>query len=211
MAADEKTLQHDIDLARADVHRGEAHLALGRLNNIQTQVEQLSGSRLWAEHQLVFAGALAAMLDPDAHQAFAEALSRVSKLDDSEQELRMRLHEDFGKYLISKKAQKAAREQYVSAERAAEDLGRPEDVARHQLCIIRIDLQQEGGVRLTAFQNLKRAAKDGYTSVQQRQAWIHYLEESSEMGRRLLAARKGGEASVDYFRGVLSEIRRNRE
>lgn len=211
MTSDEKTLQHDLDLARADVHRAEAHLALGRLASIQMQIDDLRGTSLWAEHELTYAGALAAMMDPGAHTAFEEALIRISELEEANPALEMRAHEEFGKYLIGKRAFTAARKHYQAAEKVAEELDQVEDVAHFQMCIIRIDLEQDHNPQFVALQKLKEAAKDGYTWQEQREAWIHYTEQFREAGRQLVAARKGTEATVDYFRGVLSEIRRNRK
>jgi hypothetical protein len=165
---------------------------------------------MWAEHELIYAGALAAMKDPDATAAFDNTFRRISELSEPNPALKMLAHGDFGKYLAEQRAFTRAREQYGLAERIAESLEQPVDVARFQMCVIRIDLEERKDPRLSAFQKLKEAAKDGYTPVEQLEAWIHYIDAFQGYGKRLVATRKGGDGSVDYFRGVLSEIKRRR-
>jgi len=209
--ADEKTLQHTLDLARADVVRGQANLALGLLRTVQLEIDDLAGTSIWAEYQLIYAGALAGMNDSGTGSAFEETLSRISRLTEPSPELEMRSHGDFGKYLAGKGWRTAARKHYQLAERIAADLEQAEEVARFQMCIILLDLEENDDPRLGSFQNLKQAAKGRYTAREQHAAWIHYDDEIQDGGKQLVAARKGSDASVEYFRGVLSEIRRNRE
>lgn len=211
MTEDEKTLRHILDLARACVHRGQAYQALGYLNSVQSQIDDLAETSLWAEHELIYAGALGGMADPGAEVAFEETFERLAKLPEPDQPLKMLAHADFGKYLAEQRAYRRAREHYQFAERLAENLERVEDAAHYQMCIIRIDLEDDRNPQLGALQMLKDAAKDGYTALEQREAWIHYTEEFQGSGTQLVAARKRCEASVDYFRGVLSGIRRRRK
>jgi hypothetical protein len=211
MPADEKTLQHDLELARADVLRGEAPSALGRLKKIQLEIDDLHGTSLWANYQLVYAGALGAMMDPGTPAAFTETFERISELKEGGEVLAMRAHEGFAKFLVGSRSPRIARDHYQKAARIAEELGLLEEIAHYELCVISIDLEEERSPHRAAFHNLKQAAKSGYTAIEQSRAWIHYLEEIQEFGGRLLAARKGEEAEVGYFRGLLSKIRRNPE
>ena len=210
MGPDENRLRHILSLARACVHRGQAYQAFGHLRSIESEIDDLAGTSVWAEHLLTCAGALGAMRDSAsaAEEAFNEALNRISTLVEPDLALEMLGHEDFGKYLAEQRAFKRARNHYGLAERIAETLNQSEDVARIQLCIIRIDLAERKDPRLGAFQRLKEAAKDGYTHVEQREAWIHYTDTFQNYGAQLIATRKGSEASVEYFRGVLSLVRR---
>jgi hypothetical protein len=212
MGADENRLRHILTLARACVHRGQAYQAFGHLQSIESDIEDLAGTSVWAEHLLTYAGALGAMKDSAdaAEQTFNEALKRISALEEPDLALEMLGHEDYGKYLAERRAFKRARNHYGLAERIAEGLDQSEDVARIQLCVIRIDLEERRDPRLRAFQRLKEAAKDGYTHIEQLEAWIHYTVTFQKYGTQVVATRKGDEASVEYFRGVLSLIRRRR-
>ena len=160
---------------------------------------------------MVYAGALAAMRDPGAEYSFDDVFIRISQLSEPDPALQTRAHGDFGKYLVEQRSFRRAREQYRLAEKIAETLDESdEDLAHFQMCLIGIELQEKRDPQLHAFQNLRRAAMDGYTEVDQREAWFHYIDEFRRDSRRMVAARKGNEASVDYFRGVLSPIRRRR-
>lgn len=208
---DEKMLQHTLDLARGDVYRGHANLALGHLKTVQLQIDDLAGTSIWAEYQLIYAGALAGMNDLGTNSAFEETLDRISHLSEPNPELEMRAHADLGMYMAGRSSRAGARKHYLLAERIAADLGWAEEAARFQMCIIKIDLEEDQDPRLGSLQNLKQAAKDRYTAQEQHEAWIHYNGEIQDSRKQLVAARKGSEASVDYFLGVLSTIRRNRE
>ena len=212
MGPDENRLRHILNLARACVHRGQAYQAFGHLHSIESEVEGLAGTSVWAEHLLTYAGALGAMRDSAsrAQEAFNEALERISTLVEPDPALEMLGHEDFGKFLAEQRAFKSARQHYGLAERIAESLDQAEDVARCQLSVIRIDLDERKDPRLCAFQRFKEAAKDGYTHLEQREAWIDYTDTFQDYGRGLVATRKGDEASVEYFRCALRQIRRRR-
>jgi len=206
--ADHDKLRYTLDLAKACVHKGEAPQALEYLKSIQPEIEDLAGSSLWAKHDVIYAGALAGMNHPSAETAFEDALKRCAELSTPDPALAMTAHEDFARYLAGRQAMKRAQEQFRQAERIAEDLGREQCVAHFQMCTIRLELEQSKSPRLVAFRRLQEAAKDGSTEVQQREAWISYTEQFEGLAPQVVATRKGTEASVDYFRGVLSEIRR---
>jgi tetratricopeptide (TPR) repeat protein len=208
--ADHADLRYTLDLAKTCVHQGQAHQALEHLRRIKLEIDDLVGDSLWAEHELIYAGALAAMNQGSAETAFEDALKRTEALSNPDLLLAMRVHGDYAKYLAGRCATKRARQQFQQAEKIAETLNREESVAHFQMCVIRLDLQETDDPRLQAFQRLQEAAKDGYHEVQQREAWIHYNEELGGIGLQLVATRKGMEGSVEYFRGVLSKIRRGR-
>jgi hypothetical protein len=210
MEREEKKFRYILDSARGCVHRGQAPQGIAHLDTIRREIDDVARTSVWVEYQLIFAGALAAMRDPGAKVAFEDALSRVSELSEPDPTITMLTHGDFGKFLAEQRAFKPAREHYALAERIAADLDRSEDSARFQMCIFRIDLEEPKDPKLVAFQKLKEAATHGYTHVEQREAWLHYVDTLQSYAGRLVATRKGGDASVDYFRGVLSEIRRRR-
>jgi len=209
--ADQENLRYVLNLARTCVHQAQAHQALEHLRNIQNDIEDLEGDSLWAEWQLVYAGALAAMNQRGAETAFEDALKRCAALSEANPALTMLTHSDYAKYLAGRRATGRAREHYREAEKIADSLGREECVAHFQMCIIRLGLEESNSPHRPAFQRLQEAAKDGYTEVQQREGWIHYCEEFDGMSPQLVATRKGTEGSVEYFRGVLSAIKRSRK
>lgn len=209
--ADYENLRCTLDLARTCVYKGQAPQALGYLKGIQLEIDDLVGTSLWAEHELIYACAFAAMNDRYAETAFEDALKRISALSEPDLVLELAAQRDFAKYLAGRRATKRARQHYRQAEEIASGLDREQDVANIQMCVIRIALEESNSPQLRAFQRLQEAAKEGFTEVQQREAWIHYTDQLEDIGEQLVAARKGAEGSVDYFRGVLSEIRRSRK
>jgi len=209
--ADHDNLRYTLDLARTSIHEGHANQALEHLRCIRHEIEDLQGSSFLAEYTLLCADALAAMNDHSAEATFQEALKQIGSLSESDLGLEMRVRGDLAKYLAGRRRVRDARAHYQKAEHIAERLDRPECVAHFQMCVIRIELEQTNSSMLPAFQRLQEAAKDGYTELQQRDAWIHYVADIEEMGSQLVAARKGDEASVGFFRGLLSKIRRDQK
>ena len=210
MEADEKRSRRALDSARGCVLRGQAPQAIAHLEGIRLEIDDSPGTLVWAEYELIYAGALGGMSDPGAEYAFRDAFKRISELSEPDPTLQMRAHGDFGKYLAEQLSFRRAREQYRLAEKIAESLDLLEDLAHFQMCLIGIELREHRDPRLGAFQNLRRAATDGYTDLDQRDAWFHYIDEFQHDCRHMVAARKGNETSIDYFRGVLSQIRRKR-
>jgi hypothetical protein len=208
METDEKKFRRILELARGCILRGQAPQAIAHLECVRLEIEDFPGTSVRAEYELLYAGALGGMRDSGAEYAFSDAFKCISELSEPDPALQMRAHGDFGKYLAEKLAFKRAREQYRLAEKIAEGLDEPEDLAHFQMCLIGIELQEHGDPRLRAFQNLKRAATEGYTHLHQRDAWFHFIDQFQRDGRQMVAARKGDEASLDYFRGVLSQIKR---
>lgn len=208
--ADEKMLQHILNLARADVHRGQSPLALEHLRTIRLDIDGLAGTLPWAEWQLIYAGALAGMNDDGAEMAFEEAFGRISKLEAPDPELMFRAHEDRARYLAGRDAKcRRALEYCKSAERIALEAGMLEDAARMYLCVVRIDLSINNDPRLESLRNLRKAAKDRYTAREQQAAWIQYCHELEDSRDVLHAARNFNAASVEYFRGALATLRRS--
>jgi hypothetical protein len=212
MGADEKRFRRILDIARGCVLRGQAPQAIAHLDTIRLEIEDFPGTSAWAEYMLIYAGALAAMRDPAAEYSFDDTIERISKLSEPDPALQARAHGDFGKFLGEQRSFRRAREQYRLAERIAETLDQSEeDLAHFQMCLIGIELQEKRDPQLRAFQNLRHAAlMDGCTDTHQREAWFQYVDEFHRDTRHMLAARKGNETSVDYFRGVLSQIKRRR-
>jgi hypothetical protein len=211
--ADHDNLRYTLDQAKACVHEAQPHRAIEYLKSVQSEIDDLVGDPLWAEHELIYAGALAAMNQLSAEPAFEDTLKRIEGLSEPDLRLAMRAHSDYAKYLAGKgrREAKRTRHHYQQAENLADKLGREECVAHFQMCIIRIGLEESNSSQLLAFQRLQEAAKDRSTEVQQREAWFHYTDQFEALEPHLLETRKGTEASVDYFRGVLSEIKRGRK
>jgi hypothetical protein len=210
MATDEN-MRHILDLAKACVHRGQAYQALAYLRDVQPDIDSRKGTSFWAEHEVIYAGALAGMNDPGAGTAFEDALKRCTELSEPDLLLTTTAHIDYAKYLAGRHAIKRAIEHYRHAEKIAETLGHEECVAHCQMCIIGLELVETGSPQLSAFQNLQKASKEGYTEIEQREAWIDYMQELEGLASQLVATRGSGRASADYFRGVLSKIRRSRK
>jgi hypothetical protein len=207
--ANKQKLRHTLDLAKACVHRGQAPQALEHLKSIQSEIEDLAGSSFWAEHELIYAGALAGMNNHDAKLVFEDAIGRCTRLSEPDPALLMTAHCDYAIYLAGRRATaNQACEHYRQAEQLADSLGLEESVAHFQMCVIGLDLQKTNSPQFAAFQKLQEASRDGYTEVQQREAWIHYTTELDGFGSQLVATRDGAKASTDYFRGVLSAIKR---
>lgn len=204
-------LRYTLNLARACVHKGEALQALGHLKSIQFGIDGLVESSFWAEYQIIYAGTLAGMNDSGAEVAYEEALRCCAQLSVPNPSLAMTAHGDYASYLAGRRAPNRARAHYRQAEKLAETLDREECVAHFQMCVIRLDLEEAHSPHLTAFQRLQEAAKDGYTEVQQREAWIQYMEQFQSLASQVVATRHGGQASTDYFRGLLSAIRRSQK
>ena len=201
-------LRFALDSAKTCVHTGQAHKAMEYLHSIRLEIEDMAGNALWAEHALIYAGALAAQNDPGAEYAFQEAIERCTALSEPNQYLLMTAHADFAKYLAGRRAPIKAREHYREAEKLAERLGLEECGASFTLCLIRLDLETRKDPQLTAFQRLREAAKDGYTAIQQRDAWVDYVSQFEGISPQLEAARKAGSSSVDFFRGILTTTRK---
>jgi len=211
MKSEEKRIRDILDKARCCVLRGQAPQGIAYLDTIRLEIDDFVGTPLRAEYALIYAGALGATRDPAAEYEFSDTFKYLSELAEPDAALSMRAHGDFGKYLAEQKSFKRAREQYRLAEKIAETLEQcEEDLAHYQMCLIGIELQERRDPQLRAFQSLRRAAtiEDGASDADQREAWFRYIDEFRIDTRQMLAARKGNEPTVDYFRGILSQIKR---
>ena len=200
-----------LESARSCVHKGQALQALEYLHGIRLEVDELVGSLLWAEYAVIYAGALAGMNDATAEFAFRDALERCSKLSQAQadRQVTMRAHADYAAYLAGRRQLGRAKDHYREAEKIAESLGHEEDVAHFQNCATRLELEEKRSPHLIAFQRLQEASKDGFTEVQQREAWFQYTERFQELAYQGQHRRHGGQASADYFRGLLCVIKRS--
>lgn len=207
-------IQRAIELARDCVKRAEPLQALAHLNTVRLEVEDRPRTPDWVEHALIYAGVLGAMRDDGARaaarDAYRDALKRLSELPSPPIPLVMRVHDDYGKYLGEIGAFPEAIDHTEVARKIAESLHASEDVARLEMRVIGLDLRKTTDSLLADFQNLRNAAKeDGYTQVEQLETWIRHSNEIKVNDRFLMNARKRGEASKDYFRGKLSEVRKH--
>lgn len=199
-------LRDELDLAWECVRTGKAPQALVHLKGIQSEIEDLAGSAFPAEYALTYACALAAKRDGDAETAFTDAVREIVRLTDN-QELQMRAHEEFGKFLAKRGAFARARSELLAGWRIAECLD-PEDAARLLKYCMKAELAERKDPRLKAFENLEEAAKGGYSCQEQCDVWFEHGESLTRSGERRLAARNGGEASVEYFRRRLDAAKR---
>jgi hypothetical protein len=202
-----KNLRHILDLARAEIIRGNSSRALEYLRGARSDAEEVKGSTDWAEYQLLLADALAEAGDPTAQAEFEEAVQRACNLRDRDTVLEMRVYDDFGKFLVSfdEHQRSLAREYTQTAYELAVRRGQAEDSARLKLRIVMIDLKfNQNHAGIEAFRNLKKAAKDlGASYQRQLAAWVQYCGETQGIPG-MLAARGRRAASVDYFRGLLT-------
>jgi len=210
MKADEKTLRHVIDLARAEINHNRPNLAMEHLRTIREQIDGLRGLPLWAEFQMIYAEALSAMNLDGAEAEFEKALSRLSEMNPRESILEMRAEEHYAHFLSRKDRVPLAREHYQSAETIAVDSGLREDADRIRLCVIKMDLQSSKDPQLKSFRNLKNAAAECESpNSRQLAAWIRYSDQRREqIDRGLMNAREGAIASPDFFKGLLISLER---
>jgi hypothetical protein len=205
---EETRIQRVLDFARDEIVRLNPYRALEYLRSITSEVDDRQGTPISAEYQLLLADAYAAQGDPGAEAYFEEALHRACNLSDRDAALEMRAHDDFAKFLASVEHRRsAARLHNESAKNLAIKLGRSEDAARLQLRILKLDLESDDDVRLSNFQQLRKAGKELGSSYQrQLAAWFQYSGEHQEGSRGRVAARNADRASIQYFRHLLSSI-----
>lgn len=203
-----------LELARDCVKRAEAHQALGYLDSIYDDVEARPKTPEWAEHTLIYAGALAA-LSPrgdDAEPVYEDALKRVYQVLSLPPMLLIRTHEDYAKYLVGRQAWDRATYHNQKARDVAQGADYREDIPRLELRGIRITLERNDSPIFPDFRNLRRAGREyGYTDLEQLEAWISHKVTLDRHSENLGAARgrgRGQVASVEYWRGKLSEVRR---
>ncbi len=124
--------------------------------------------------------------------------------------MEIRVHEHFADYLACFARQRSvARQHYQAARQSAVERKLLEDNARLQLRIIKIDLESDQDPRLSSFQNFKKAAAELHcTAQEQLAAWMLYWGDSEEKKRGLIATRKASLASVEYFRGLLTSVKK---
>jgi hypothetical protein len=209
----DSNLDHTVELARAEVNRQRPELAIKHLRTIQSEMENMAGSPIWADHQLLFAEALSAKGDPASETEFEEAFRRIRNLSVRSPDLEMRVYEHFADYLVRFAHRLSlARQYFEAAKKVAVECSRQEDPARLQLRIIAIDLRVDEDPQLESFQNLKRASLEMHSTPQEQlAAWILYQGEVNEKARGLMAARHWSVASVDYFRGLLTSVKKDNQ
>jgi hypothetical protein len=205
----EQRQKHILELARKAIQELKPDLALEHLRGIRREVEDLPGTSISAEHQLLYAGALGASNAEGAQSEYESALHQVCNLHVPDIALEIRAHEDYGNYLRRfTRHRTVAREQYVLAKQLAIESNLPEDSSRLELDIVSLDLQINEDPRLATFQRIKKIALElGCTSQQQLQGWILFCGENEEQEYMLVAARKRREPSEEYLRGLLASLK----
>jgi len=209
MEDEEGKLLRALQLARDEIKRLNPKRAFEYLKTIEPEVDQRIGTRVWAEHKLLFASALAETGNSAAEQEYGEALERIRNLSDRDLDLEMRIYDDFARFLACFQHRRStAREYNQSAREIALKRGLIEDSARLQLRIVKIDLEIDEDPQKDSFRNLKKAAKElGCSFQNQLAAWVHYCAEDQDAKVGMIAARNKGIASVDYFRGLLTSVK----
>jgi hypothetical protein len=200
-------LRDALDLAWSAVRERKVSQALQHLKTIQSEIYSLPKGPLPAEYTLVYACALAVTGDGGTESAFSDAERLIVPLTDS-QKLQLGMHEEFGKFLAKKRAFTLARTQLTEALRIAQCLDRLEDVAELQVRLIGLDLEKSKGLLLKAFRNLEEAAGSGCSPRDKFDVWCDYVDDCNGSSKGRIAARKGGDASVDYFRTRLDAKKR---
>jgi hypothetical protein len=217
MDADEtlQRIRRILELARDCVKRAEAHQALGYLDSIHDDVEERPQSPEWAEHTLIYAGALAALAprgDRTAEAVYEDAVKRVYQVPSAPPMLLIRTHEDYAKYLVGHQAWSRAAHHNQKARDVAQSADYGEDIPRLELRGIRIALERNDSPILPDFRNLRKAGREyGYRDLEQLEAWISHKVTLDRHSENLGGARgrgRGQVASVEYWRGKLSEVRR---
>ena len=204
----EHHLKHSLELTRKAIIELKQSLAFQILTSIASDVESLSGTPILAEYQLLTANAYA-MSSETADTAEAEyqlAVEQICNLPTPDSDLEMRVHEDFGNYLVRFRGVRSrAREHFLSAKKIAILKSLPEDTARIELKIVKIDLESDRSPLLPKFRAFKNVAAElGITFQKQLAAWTLFCGENEAHTPGLVAARDAGK---EYFRGLLRSIR----
>lgn len=203
------------ELARDCVKRAEPHQAMGFLDSVYDEVEERPQTPEWAEYALIYAGALNAFAsrgDSTVETAYEDAVKRVYQVPSAPPMLLIRTHEDYAKYLVSQQAWRRAAHHNQKARDVAQSADYREDIPRLELRGIRIDLEQSDSPLLPDFRNLRKAGREyGHTDLEQLEAWISHkvtLDRHSEYLGAAKGRGRGQVATVEYWRGKLSEVRR---
>lgn len=205
-------LEDTLNLARREIDRGNAGVALQLLRNCRDEAEDAKGTQLWGWHKLLTAVGFASRAskgDDSALSDFEESLEAIKNLGERSPELEVHAHESFGNYLVSVLGRRAkARQQYELAKQIAVQYGLGARIAEIQVKIIKIDLESDQDPELENFIVMKQAANKGdFTWDEQLAAWHQHTGEAerTRLGRQF--ARKANTASEAYFRNLLQSVR----
>lgn len=161
------------------------------------------------ESALSSALTLRARRDPAAETAFQRLLLITDRLVNG-LDLQMRAHEEYGIFLYGQRAFGRATSQFRTAWFIAECVD-AEGAARLLKQYLKSTLACSGDGRLKALENLEKAVRPGDLQTDELEVWWDYCAGSAQTSRYRLAARKGEDGSVDYFRRQLDAKRISRE
>ncbi len=200
---DVKRIWHTLELARTEANRGRPDLARHYLSEISREIDQLEGSVCWAAYSLALAEVYAVSDDDAAGGFFEEAIERMNHVSDFPAQLKLHVHEDFGKYLSRQGYRSKARLQFETAKKMAVELNLLEVSAKNSLRLMKIDLELDGDPQLASFQNMKKAALDrGETHQAQLAVWLQHWGSIEARRQGLKFARNERVASKEYFAGL---------
>lgn len=201
-------INHSIDLARREVNRQNAPLALVHLRCIKNDVEKYVGTPSWAEFKLLLGEAFLAKGDPAAGEMLRESLDQISTLPGDHPGLMIRAKRAYATFLDRcPDLRSKARAYYVQARQLAIERGYREDSAEINLRIIKIDLHMHDSPELANFRLFKKTADSIYTSQEQLAAWHLHLGNTSYASKGRVFARNERVATREYFHSLLESAR----
>lgn len=205
----EQDNRHMLDMARIEINRLQPDKAIQYVRELGLEPGPEGIGTLWLESQLVLAEAYLAKGDPVSESFFEDVLDTLAGLETPESGLELRADEHYGDYFSCfAGCPSKARPLYDRAKQIAVGLRLPEDTARIQLKIERLELSIDRNPELDNFGTLKRVAKEeGSTYQEQLTIWLQHRGTLPQHQRGLQYARKKSVASPEYFRHHLRALR----
>src|SRR2546421_7419181 len=133
--------RRSLELARAEVNRQHPDKAIEYVRALRFEDSEDGVGQLWLESRLVLAESYMAKGDAAAEAFFSDVFEAVQNSERIDPQFELRANEHFGDYLSSfAHCLSQARPRYDRAKRIAVELRQPEDTARIQLKIERMEL-----------------------------------------------------------------------
>jgi hypothetical protein len=192
------------------INQQDADQAIELLNGIGGDIMAYPGSVESFRYSLLCAQAYSAKEQVIAGSYFTEAEDKAARLADLSPELLLRLHEHVGDfYSRSPRTLGLAIAAYGRAKKTGVEYYRKLDVDHLQLKIISAELRQKkDAIQNTNFAKLKKVARcDVYTYTETLLAWNEFIG-LERLGGALVARGAKKEMPDEYFRGLLSSIRK---
>jgi hypothetical protein len=210
---DNPSLRHFLDLARNEINRQHPDLALGYLQQIRSEIEDLEGRPIWAEHHLLLAEAYAAKCDAVAESLFEEVFERLPSLQGKLPRLELLAHEHFGDLLLHLAGRRSvARDHFEEAKKIAIKENLREENSRIELKLTNIYLEMDNDPEIPNFKSFRRVANNGgYTYQVQLASWQRHYMGQQQLSVGLRHARKRNLASDEYFADILESVKNTKE